>query len=174
MSRSNLPRSLGPEYDHGPMRLARWLPLIVIVQACASQSNAADRQLREHEDRIKQLTVNADRQEERILALEAALRAGPGTVRPVEEAKAARPDLPVVKVLPNGQQVESSADPPIASEGVGEDPRRLTIVGEGSRVEARAANEPPSPARRSTPANSRASKGNQASSPSASTGSVSQ
>jgi hypothetical protein len=156
------------------MRLARWLPLIVIIQACASQTNASDHQLRQHEERIKQLTANADRQEERILALEAALRESPGSVHPVQEANAARPDLPVVKVHPNGQQVESSADVPIASEGAGDDTRRLTIVGEGSRVEARAAGETPAPVRRSTPTNSRTSKGVQASSSSVSSGGVSQ
>jgi hypothetical protein len=155
------------------MRLVRWLPLIVIVQACASQPDATDRQLRQHEERIKQLTAHADSQEERILALEAALRAVPDSVHPAEQAKDARPDLPVVKVAPNGQQMESSPDAPTASEDVGDDTRRLTIVGEGSRVEARAANEPP-PARRSSPANSRTSKGNQANSSSSSTGSVSQ
>ena len=174
MTRSNLPRSLGPAYDHGPMRPARWIPVIVILQACASQTSASERQVRQHEERIKQLTANADRLEERMLALEAALRAGPDSVHPVEESMSARPDLPVVKVLPNGQKAETSADAPLASDGAVEDSRRLTIVGEGSRVEARAANETTAPARRSTPANSRQSKGNQASSSSASTGGVSQ
>ncbi len=156
------------------MRLAIWLPLIVMAQACASQTNGADRQLRQHEERIKQLTVTADRQEERILALEAALSAAPDSAHPVEEPKAARPDLPVIKVLPNGEQAEPSADAPIATEEAVEDPRRLAIVGEGSRIEARAANETPAPARHSIPANSRTSKGNQASSSPASTGGVSQ
>ena len=166
MTRSNLPRSLGPAYDQRSMRPARWLPVLLILQACASQTSASERQLRQHEERIKQLTANADRLEERMLALEAALRAGPDSVHSVQETQSARPDLPVVKVLPNGQKAETSVD-------AIEDPRRLTIVGEGSRVEARAANETAAPARRSTPANSRSAKGNQTSSSPASTGGVS-
>ena len=174
MTRSNLPRSLGPAYDQGPMRPARWLPVLVILQACASQPSASERQLREHDDRIKQLTANADRLEERMLALEAALRAGPDSVHQVQEAPSARPDLPAVKMQPNGQRAETPADAPVASDEAVEDSRRLTIVGEGSRVEARAANETNGPARRSTPANSRPAKVNQASSSPASTGGVSQ
>jgi hypothetical protein len=156
------------------MRPARWLPLFVILQACASQTSASERQLRQHEERIKQLMASADKLEERMLALEAALRAGPDSIHPVEESKSTRPELPVVKVLPNGQKAETSEVAPLGSDGALEDSRRLTIVGEGSRVEARAANEATAPARRSTPANPRQSKGNQASSSSASTGGVSQ
>ena len=173
MTRSNLPRSLGPAYDQRSMRPARWLPVLLILQACASQTSASERQLRQHEERIKQLTANADRLEERMLALEAALRAGPDSVHSVQETQSARPDLPVVKVLPNGQKAETSADAPVAADAAIEDPRRLTIVGEGSRVEARAANETAAPVRRSTPANSRSAKGNQTSSSPASTGGVS-
>lgn len=143
------------------MRFGSWLALLVIAQGCAGQSGATDRQIREHEERIKRLSANCDRLEERILALEAVIRSGISTDHRPPAASAERPDLPVVRVVPNGQKAESSSNAESPNEGVVEDTRRLTIVGEGSRVEARTPNENNAPVRHTVQSKSRASKGNQ-------------
>jgi hypothetical protein len=166
--RSSLLRFLGPAYDWRIMRPKSGLPLIaaaVVAMGCANQTGATDRQLREQEVGIKRLSANSDRLEERILALEAAMRSGRDPDRGPQDPGAARPELPVVRVVPSGQKAEDAADTEQPSEGDSDDTRRLVIVGEGSRVEARAATEKnnPSGGRQTPPANSRARKGNQGS-----------
>ena len=155
------------------MRLGIGLALIMIAQGCASQSGATDRRLHEQAELIKRLSANCDRLEERIIALEAAIRSGSGGVHRPQDTNAERPELPVVKVVPNGQKADTFSDTDMSTEGAVEDSQRLTIVGEGSRVEARTAAESTAAARQSAPAKSRASKGNQGSFSPASTGGAS-
>jgi hypothetical protein len=176
-SRSSLPRSGGPAYDRIPMRPASSLPLIALLifaPGCASQTQATEHQVRDLEARIKRISANSERMEERILALEAATQSGPSGRRDQQDVNAARPELPVVRVDPNGQKFDTASDAERPPDGATDDSRRLVIVGEGSRVEARTASEtsPAAGVRSSSPVNSRASKGISGSFSPASTGSA--
>jgi hypothetical protein len=183
MSRSNLLRLLGPAYDSIRMRVAHtvspagripvgFLLVTAIGLGCANQSNATDRQLKEQDARLMRLSASCDRLEERLAAVEAAFRASNGRIQVPERPGASRPDLPTVKVVPEGTKAQMPPLSDRAPDNADEDNRRLLIVGEGARVEARTANETPSAAgaRRTPSVNSRASKGNQGSLPAASTG----
>ena len=152
------------------MRLAASLSVMVMALGCANQSTAIDRQVHEQEQRIKRLSANCDRLEERVLALEAVLRTQATHAKSPADA-ASRPDLPTVKVVPDGPKAEATPTTDATADSAGEDGRRLLIVGEGARVEARAANENgvSSAARQSPAVNSRASKGNKGTLPAAST-----
>ena len=169
--RSNLLRFLGPTYDSGRMRLITFLSLAATTIGCASQSNATDRQVREQDGRIKRLSANCDRLEERVVALEAALRENAGLTAKTPGANAAMPDLPTIKVVPDGQKAEAATATERYPEDATEDTRRLVIVGEGSRVETRTAleNNAPLGSRQSPQVNSRAPKRNQGTFPAAST-----
>ncbi len=170
-NRSNLRRPLGPAYDLGRMRLAVLLSMMVMALGCASQSAATDRQMREQQEHIKRLSANCDRLEERVSVLEGALRAQDTRSKTPADAVAGRPDLPTVRVVPDGPKTEATPAPEQAPDNAGEDTRRLLIVGEGARVEARAANENAATtgARPSSAVNSRAPKRNQGTFPAAST-----
>ena len=138
------------------------IALLILAPGCASQTQATEHQVRDLEARIKRLSSSSERMEERILALEAVTQSDSRGRRDPPDGNAARPELPVVRVDPNGQKSETAPEPERSSEGAAEDSRRLVIVGEGSRVEARTASEtsPPPGVRLSSPVNSRASKGN--------------
>lgn len=163
LDRSNLRRRLGPAYDPARMRLAASLSLIVMALGCASQSGATDRQVSEQEQRMKRLTANCDRLEERVSALEAVLRAQNTRSKTPAETTGSRPDLPTVTVVPDGPKAETTPATDEAPDNAEQDSRRLLIVGEGARVEARTANENAATTgtRPSSAVNSRASKRNQ-------------
>jgi len=153
------------------MHSTSWLAPLVLVLGCASQSSNANRQLHEQEERLRRLTANYDRLEERVIALEATTK-----VKSIGKSAEPRPELPTVRVTPDHLEAEplpmgeGSADIP------GDDNHRVVIVGEGSRVEARAAGEVTTTpvARPSGKGNPRASKANQGSLPKASTPGASQ
>ena len=157
------------------MRPASWVWLFVVAtlgSACGDQANAKDRQMRELESRVRQLQASSDRMESRVLALEALMR----TPRPVstqsDQRAPMRPELPVVRVNPGQPATESH----ILREGTSEDPSddaaRLSIVGQGSRVETRSVTggSQAALARPAKPSNSRAPKTNQSTLSTASSG----
>jgi hypothetical protein len=167
--RSNLPHSLRPAYARAEMHSISWLALMVFALGCASQSSDADRQLREQEARIKRLTATCDRLVERVSALETVGKTGPVGSRLDTHVSSQRPDLPMVKVTPDRPEAEPTSNVEAPPDATPDDGRRVEIVGEGSRVEARTAGESTSaaPARPASKANSRASKANQGSLPKA-------
>lgn len=118
------------------------------------------------------LSASCDRLEERLAAVEAALRASNGRAQVPERPGGSRPDLPTVKVVPEGPKSQTPSLSDRTPDNADDENRRLLIVGEGARVEARTANENPTAAgaRRPSSVNSRASKGNQGSLPAASAG----
>lgn len=153
------------------MRSISCLAFTVLALGCASQSSNTERQLREQEERLKRLTATSDRLEERVSALEVAAKGAGTVVRHEVSAAPARPDLPTVMLAPEKSETEPAPNNEGASDPTTDDNRRVVIVGEGSRVEARAAGESSSlvGAKPTGKANSRASKANQGSLPKAST-----
>jgi len=148
-----------------------WLAPVVFALGCASQSNNTDRQLRDQQAVITRLTATTDRLQERVIALEAAANGKAAGSHSEQPMNPPRPDLPTVKVTPDKPDAE-----PIWNSGDGvdaapSDSGRVVIVGEGSRVEARAAGDTNSTEgpRPTGKANPRASKPNQGSLPKAST-----
>jgi hypothetical protein len=131
---------------------------------CASQSDAAHKQVEELEGRVRRLQALSDRLEERVVAVEASLKVGTRTNRsPMASTDISRPELPVVQMAP-------TAPPPSAPDAAPEDeePRPL-IVGEGSRVEARSggtvtsvANDPSRPSAAKSKGNKREPKSSSA------------
>lgn len=154
------------------MRSIPCLAFTIVALGCASQSSNTERTLREQEERLKRMTATCDRLEERVLALEAAARKGVGNSQPNASAGPPRPDLPTVKVTPDAPEPEMLPNVDSAIGDSTSDNRRVVIVGEGSRVEARTAGEVSSSvvAKPTNKANSRASKTNQGSLPKASNG----
>jgi hypothetical protein len=109
-----------------------------LTLACAGQNAEHERQTKELEYRVRQLSTKFDRLEERLLAVEAVerYRTKPATSSP--SAASERPDLPTVKAGPTDvapdnppQADRSNADVP------SDDSHRLMIVGEGTRIETR-------------------------------------
>lgn len=136
------------------------------VLACASQSAEQDRQMKDLSARVRQLSTNYERLEERLVAVEALERHKAGTAETASSPApvSTRPDLPTVKAGPNEQTMSesSSPEPGHVGETSADDPNRLMIVGEGSRVETRAAGDARTPTAASPPSktNSRAAKRN--------------
>lgn len=169
--RSNLHGWFGQGYDPPEMRSISCLALAILALGCASQSSNTERQLREQEERLKRLTATCDRLEERVLALESSRKTSGPYPRVNASADGSRPELPTVKLTPETPTAERDANSD-ASFGTSEDDtRRVVIVGEGARVEARSEGESSSlvGAKPTGKANSRASKTNQGSLPKAST-----
>jgi len=148
-----------------------WLAPVVFALGCASQSNNTDRQLRDHQAVITRLTATCDRLQERVIALEAAANGKASGSHSESPMNPPRPDLPTVKVTPERPDAEPIWNNADGVDATTDDSRRVEIVGEGSRVEARAAGDNNSTAapRPSTKGNPRASKPNQGSLPKAST-----
>ncbi len=168
--RSNLPHRVGQGYDPAEMRSLSCLTLVLMMLGCASETSNTARQLREQQERIKRLTTTCDRLEERVLALEAAAKGIGKGARVNAQSEASRPDLPTIKVAPDSSETGPAPSSEAAPDATADDDRRVVIVGEGSRVEARTAGESSSSvgARPTGKANSRASKANQGSLPKAS------
>ena len=125
---------------------------------------------------FRQLSTNYERFEERLAAIEALERHKAGTAdsAPSNGGGSTRPDLPTVKAGPNEQPTPepSSSEPARTGEASSDDSNRLMIVGEGSRVETRAAGDVRLPTVASPPSktNSRAAKRNPSTVPSTSSG----
>jgi hypothetical protein len=124
------------------------LVLSLSVVACGSQSDEQSRRLNEVRERLEKFQSTAGRLEERIAALEAAVRAqesrlaaGASPANPVRAPK----DLPVVKMAPPASS-DGALDEPAPPEG---EEQRTLIVGEGNRVEARATDANVEPPKRS-------------------------
>ena len=157
------------------MRFALWALLVftpLSALACAAQNSETDRQVRELDARVKQLAIKSDRMEDRLQALEVVQRSRIGSANAVPNANSVRPDLPTVRLDPNRAGAESRPEVERTSEAGSEESRRLTIVGEGSRVETREAGDANS-SRATSPAtksNSRAPKHIQGNVPATSNG----
>lgn len=140
------------------MRLAIWAPALIaplLAAACAAQNSQTDRQVQELERRVKQLSAKSDRMEDRLAALELAYRAATDNTERAASATPIRPELPTVKVNPNESTPEVGHELDRARDPTADDAKRLTIVGEGSRIETRVGGDSTGP----SPANS-ANKGN--------------
>jgi hypothetical protein len=149
------------------MRFVTWTTLLFVpvsVLACASQSAEQDRQLKDLTMRVRQLSTNYERLEERLSAVEALERYKAGTAESAPSPSSTRPDLPTVMAGPNEPPMTESAslEPGRAAETSSDDSHRLMIVGEGSRVETRVDGDvrTPAVAPTSSKTNSRAGKRN--------------
>ena len=153
------------------MRSISCLALAILAFGCASQSSNTERQLREQEERLKRITATCDRLEERVLALEATHKSAGSRLRVDPAADSSRPELPTVKLTPDTPDADRGPNQDNAPGVIDDDSKRVVIVGEGARVEARAAGESSSSvgAKPTGKVNSRASKTNQGSLPKAST-----
>lgn len=153
------------------MRPTSCFAFALMAFGCANESSSTVRQLHEQEERIKRLTATCDRLEERVLALEGAAKGVTSRARNDAEQRPIRPDLPTVKVAPDTTETGSASSNEGTPDAIADDNRRVVIVGEGSRVEARPAGESSSSVgvKPIDKANSRASKANQGSLPKAST-----
>jgi len=149
------------------MRFVTWATLLFVpfsVLACGSQSAEQDRQVKDLSARVRQLSTNYERLEERLGAVEALERYKAGTADSAPSPNGTRPDLPTVMVGPSEQPMTESASPESnrAVETSSDDSHRLMIVGEGSRVETRVEGDvrAPTVAAPSSKTNSRAAKHN--------------
>jgi hypothetical protein len=149
------------------MRFVTWATLLIVpfsVLACASQSAEDARQVKDLAARVRQLSTNYERLEERLGAVEALERYKAGTADSAPSPSNTRPDLPTVMAGPNEQPMTESAspEPSRAVETSSDDSHRLMIVGEGSRVETRVDGDVRTPTAASPPSktNSRAAKRN--------------
>ncbi|MGC4069194.1 MAG: hypothetical protein QM784_32010 [Polyangiaceae bacterium] len=137
------------------------LVLSFSVVACGTQSDEQSRRLNELRERLEKFQTTTGRLEERIAALENAVRAqetrlGSSTSSPTQVS--APKDLPVVKMAPppTNEGALDELAPPENEDG------RTLIVGEGNRVEARTADasvDPPKRTKEKTPATRATSKG---------------
>jgi hypothetical protein len=121
---------------------------------------------------VKQLSIKSDRMEDRLQAVEVVQRSRTNSASRPPDTSTTRPDLPTVRLDPNQAGAEFRPETDRASEAASDDSRRLTIVGEGSRVEARDAGDASS-GRAASPAtktNSRAPKRIQGNVPATSNG----
>lgn len=133
------------------MRFAIWATLLFVpcsVMACAADSAERDRQMKEFEARVRQLSTRCERLEERLVAVEAVERHRANTNANVSASDAsaisARPDLPTVKATPDSpssSSPETSPEPGRTADTNPDDSNRLMIVGEGTRVETRVAGD---------------------------------
>jgi hypothetical protein len=124
------------------MRFVTWATVLLVpfsVLACASQSAEESRQMKDLAARVRQLSTNYERLEERLGAVEALERYKTGTADNAPSPSNTRPNLPTVMAGPNEQPMTESAppEPGRAAESSSDDSHRLMIVGEGSRVETR-------------------------------------
>lgn len=92
--------------------------------------------------RVRQLSTNYERLEERLGAVEALERYKAGSAESAPSAPSpsnVRPDLPTVMAGPNDQPMTEFTSPESGrgTETSADDSHRLMIVGEGSRVETR-------------------------------------
>ncbi len=161
------------------MRFVTWATVLLVpfsVLACASQSAEESRQMKDLAARVRQLSTNYERLEERLGAVEALERYKAGTAdnAPSPSITSTRPDLPTVMAGPNEQPMNESTSPEPSRtvEPSSDDSHRLMIVGEGSRVETRVDGDVRTPTVASPPSktNSRAAKRNPSSVTSTSSG----
>jgi hypothetical protein len=155
------------------MRCANWASLLIVpfsVMACAAQGAERERHVKELETRVRQLSTQCERLEERLLAVEVLERhranASPSASTGVSGSPpsniGARPDLPTVKAGPGSPNPAAAGEPERTADASADESNRLTIVGEGNRVEARVGSDIhlPAPTNASSKSNSRAAKRN--------------
>ncbi len=130
------------------MRVATWVALLLVpcsVTACATETAQRERQAKELEAHVRQLSTRCERLEERLVAVEAIERrraeTNASTVSGGASATSARPDLPTVKANPNNPSAEASPEPERIADANTDDASRIAIVGEGTRVETRSAGD---------------------------------
>jgi hypothetical protein len=158
------------------MRFAIWALVLLmpcLALGCAGQSAAHERQAKELEVRVRQLSTRCDRLEERLVAIEAVERYRTGSATTAPNTSGERPDLPTVKAGPTDASPQGAPHDGVHADTASDDSHRLTIVGEGTRVEARESGEQraAAPATTSNKPTTRAAKRSPSSVPSAGTSS---
>lgn len=144
----DLPRPLGPDYD--PRRMAQFALVralsatgLILVTGCGASNAANQRRLDAMDTRTRQIQAATDRLEERVAALEEALRAKSTEQVRTQSTDTSRPPLPVVTVLPN----QDTSDPaPVETSTPNSDATRPLIVGEGTQIETRSTSDSAPPA----------------------------
>lgn len=130
------------------MRFFGWIGALAFATAslgCGARNSDTERQLKELESRLTELSQQSLALENRLRRLEIQDR-GSSPARPqnTPSNNDVRPELPIVKATPNGaaeEAIEPAPQSPPSDPRDMDDAKRIMIVGEGSRVETKVPGE---------------------------------